>query len=270
MINIVHNDVTHIKAKLDGKADVEMLDWLTRTDYGLQQSDYFNRRQPDTGIWFLESEEFQNWLATSKQTLFCPGIPGAGKTILTSIVVDYLCSKFYNNSKVGIAYIYCNFKRQEAQKIDDLLASVLKQLAESQSRLPESVKNLYNRHKANRTRPSINEILTVLQSVTLLYSRVFIVVDALDECQKSSGCRARFISELFHLQKNNGVNIFVTSRFIPDIRDTFKESKEVEISARDEDVRKYLESQIMQCGSALLKARCKEVTTEITKVVKGM
>lgn len=270
IINVVHNDVTHIKTKLDGKDDVEILDWLTRTDYGPQQSDYFNRRQPETGTWFLKSVEFQNWVATGKQTLFCPGIPGAGKTILTSIVVDYLYSQFYNNSKIGIAYIYCNFRMRDKQTIDDLLASVLKQLAEGQSCLSESVKDLYNRHKALRTRPSINEILTVLQSVTLLYSRIFIVVDALDECEESSGCRMRFISELFNLQMSIGVNILVTSRFIPDIRDKFKGSTEVEIRAHDEDVRKYLESRIIQFGSAFLKTHCEKVVTDITKVVQGM
>lgn len=185
-------------------------------------------------------------------------------------MVDYLCSKFYNNTRIGVAYIYCNFKIQDEQKIDDLLASVLKQLAESLLYLPESIKDLYNRHRVKRTRPSINEMLTVLQSVILLYSRIFIVVDALDECQESSGCRARLISELFNLQRSNGANIFTTSRFIPDIMDKFKGSREVEIRAHDEDVRKYLKSQIMQCGSALLKARYEEVTTEITKVVQGM
>lgn len=50
--------------------------------------------------------------------------------------------------KTGIAYIYCNFKKQEEQNIYDLLASVVKQLAESQSWLPESIKDLYYRHKA--------------------------------------------------------------------------------------------------------------------------
>ena len=29
-----------------------------------------------------DSVKYQSWLKTSKQTLFCPGIPGAGKTIL--------------------------------------------------------------------------------------------------------------------------------------------------------------------------------------------
>ncbi|KAL7904030.1 ankyrin repeat-containing domain protein [Trichoderma velutinum] len=270
IIKEVGNDVTHIRSKLDGKDDIEILDWLTRTDYGPQQSDNFNRRQPETGIWFLESVEFQDWLTTSKQSLFCPGIPGAGKTILTSIVVDYLNSKLYNDSKTGIAYIYCNFKKQEEQKIYDLLASVLKQLAESQSWLPESIKNLYNRHKAKRARPSLDEILTVLQSVTMIYSRIFVIVDALDECQASSGCRARLISELSNLQMRNGANIFATSRFIPEIKEKFKGSKEVEIRAHDEDVRRYLDSQIVQLGSKFLETHCEEIKTEIIRVVRGM
>jgi hypothetical protein len=42
----------------------------------------------------------------------------------------------YVTKSIGIAYIYCNFRRQDEQKIDDLLASLLKQLAESQPSLP--------------------------------------------------------------------------------------------------------------------------------------
>ncbi|KAL7895629.1 hypothetical protein HDV64DRAFT_257366 [Trichoderma sp. TUCIM 5745] len=270
IINKVYDDVTHIKSKLDGKEDVEILDWLTRTDYGPQQSDYFSRRQPETGIWFLESVDFQDWLTTSKQSLFCPGIPGAGKTILTSIVVDYLTSRFYGDSTVGIAYIYCNFKKQEEQTIYNLLASVLKQLAENQSRLHESVKSLYNRHKDKKTRPSLNEILTVLHSVIMTYTRIFIIIDALDECQASDGCRERLISELFNLQMRSGANIFTTSRIIPEIRDKFNRSKEVEIRAHDEDVRRYLDSQIAQSGRKLLQTYHKKIKTDITKVVDGM
>jgi hypothetical protein len=75
--------------------------------------------------------------------LFCPGIPGAGKTILTSIVVDNLCNRFHNDATVGIAYVYCNFRRKDEQKIDALLASLLKQPAKSQVSLPSLVASLF-------------------------------------------------------------------------------------------------------------------------------
>src|SRR5690349_4170224 len=42
-----------------------------------------------------------------------------------------------------------------------------------------------DQHKKKRTRPSINELLRALQSVAAIFSRVFIIVDALDECQAS-------------------------------------------------------------------------------------
>jgi hypothetical protein len=122
-----------------------------------------------------------------------------GKTILTSIVVDDLYNRFHNDATVGIAYVYCNFRQQDKQKVDHLLASLLKQLAESQPSLPASVRDLYDRHKAKRTQPSLDEISRVLQSVAAIYSRVFLIIDALDECQASDGCRTKFLTEIFNL-----------------------------------------------------------------------
>lgn len=98
--------------------------------------------------------------------------------MLTSIVVEELTTRFHDDKSIGIAYLYCNFRRQEDQKIDDLLASLLKQLAESQQSLPGTVKELYDRHKTKQTRPSLDEISRSLQVVTTLYSRAFITVDA--------------------------------------------------------------------------------------------
>jgi hypothetical protein len=176
-----------------------ILNWLTPIDYATQQSDFIGRRQEGTGQWLLDSAKFQTWLNTNKQTLFSPGIPGAGKTILTSIVVEELTTRFHDDKSIGIAYLYCNFRRKDEQKIGDLLASLLKQLVEYQPSLPGSVKTLYNHHKDKRTRPSFDEISGVLQSVAAAYSRVFIIVNALDECQISDGCRQRFLLGLFNL-----------------------------------------------------------------------
>jgi Cdc6-like AAA superfamily ATPase len=99
---------------------------------------------------------------TSKQTLFCPGIPGAGKTILTSVVVEELSTRFYNDSRIVVAYIYCNFKRQIEQTLENLLASLLKQLAQSRPSLPESIKSLHDRCRAKKARPSVDDISSVL------------------------------------------------------------------------------------------------------------
>lgn len=165
-----------VKVRQDDHECQEILDWLVPVNYGSQQSDFINRREPGTGQWLLKSEEFQTWLNSDQQTLFYSGIPGAGKTILTSIIVEELTSRFSTDLSVGIAYIYCNFRRQDEQKIDDLLASLLKQLAESQPSLPGTVEELYNKHKTNRTRPSLEEISSlytpsrryILESLLLL------------------------------------------------------------------------------------------------------
>ncbi|KAK6361430.1 hypothetical protein TWF730_005159 [Orbilia blumenaviensis] len=270
--NIVHDDIGAVRSILNRKEDLEILNWLTPIDYGLQQGDIFQRRQSGTGQWLLESVEYQNWLA-SNQILFCPGIPGAGKTVLTAIVVDDLVTRFSRRTSVatpvGIAYIYCSFKRSHEQKFEDLLASVLKQLSQNQRSLPDAIKELFHRHLDNRTRPSREDLVQALRLVVGAYSRIFIVIDALDEYLESNS-RAKLISELFNLHHEYGANVLATSRFVPQITDRFKASTTFEIRARDEDVRRYLDSQISQSEKKLLQSHHEYIITEITRAVRGM
>ncbi|KAH7006723.1 hypothetical protein EDB82DRAFT_565832 [Fusarium venenatum] len=195
----------------------ELLPVLKPLDYGAQQSDYFGNRQQGTGQWFLESTEYREWIEADGKTLFCPGIPGAGETILSSIVINDLYTRFSHDPNIGIAYIYCNFRREQEQKIVDLLASLLKQLSRGWYRLPESVNSLYDKHKKNATRPLLGEVSAALKSVVGLYVMVFITVDALDECQALDDCRGIFLSEIFRLQGKFMVNICATSRPISDV-----------------------------------------------------
>jgi hypothetical protein len=116
-----------------------ILNWLTPIDYAKQQSDFISRRQEGTGQWLLDSNQFQNWVIQSNQTLFCPGIPGAGKTMSAAIVIDELYTIFQNDASIGIAYVYCNFRRQHDQKPVDLLSSLLKQLIQERSLMPERI-----------------------------------------------------------------------------------------------------------------------------------
>jgi Cdc6-like AAA superfamily ATPase len=261
-----------MKSKLDKDEDIKILNWLTPVDYGPQQTDNIRRRQPGTGQWLLDSAEYQAWLETNKQTLFCPGIPGAGKTIITSIIIEHLSTKFQNDASIGIAYLYCNYKRQQEQKPVDLLSNLLKQLIQEQTSVPESMKSLYKCHKDKRTRPSFDEISNVLHSIIIDYTRSFIIIDALDECQFFNGSRRRFLSEIFSLQAKTGANFFVTSRFIPDITKEFERSILIEIRARDGDVQRYLDRKMLQLRPFVLRNFIlqEQIKTKIIKAVDGM
>jgi predicted ATPase with chaperone activity len=102
------------------------------------QHDVISRRQEGTGIWFAESPKFLSWIHGSNQTLFCPGIPGAGKTMIAAIAIDYLW-KHVQNKDIGVAYIYYNYKTQADQTATKLAAVILKQLIQERPSIAEPV-----------------------------------------------------------------------------------------------------------------------------------
>ncbi|KAF4626835.1 hypothetical protein G7Y89_g11321 [Cudoniella acicularis] len=270
-ISRIEVNVDTMRYKLDKDEDIKILDWLTQVDYGPQQTDYIRRRQPGTGQWLLDSPGFQTWLKTIKQTLFCPGILGAGKTILTAIATNDLNTRFQNDSCIRIAYLYCNFWRRDEQKAKDLLMSLLKQLTQSQSSLPESVKSLYDRHRDKRTRPLLDEISRTLQSVAGIYSRVFLIVDALDECQVSDGNRTRFLSTIFKLQSKCNANIFATSRINDEIASLFVGTETLKIHATNEDIKTYLNGRLLPLQPDIFDSSIRDmIMSEIIKAVDGM
>ncbi|KAJ4859780.1 ankyrin repeats (3 copies) domain-containing protein [Trichoderma breve] len=245
IVSKTREDVAQITSIIEREGDLKIFDWITSKDYSLQQNKYIEMHQKGTGRWLLDSAEFITWAETEKQTLFCPGMPGAGKTILTAIVVNNLISRFAHDP-------------------------LLKQLVRGQSSIPASLKNLYDQHKGKGTRPSLDEILKVLQYVIGVYcSRAFIIIDALDECQASENCRMSFIKRLLDFQ-DCGANIFATSRSIPDITDKFEGSIRLEIRASDDDIRRYVKDQISQGGSAMLRDMQAEASTGIMSAADGM
>jgi hypothetical protein len=250
-----------------------ILDWLTPIDYATQQSDFISRRQAGTGRWLLDSSEFQGWLAAGKRTLFCPGIPGSGKTILTAIVVEELIARFCSDDeKVGIAYLYCNFRRGDEQRARDLLASLVKQLAQGLDPMPEVVNSLYGRHVSTRTQPTLDELSQALEAVAALYPRVFIVVDALDECLITGSHRSDFLSRIFAVQERSGANLFMTSRHILEIKEIFQGSTSLEVRALESDVRRYVDSNISNLPSFVRRSPDlqEEIKTGIVGAVDGM
>lgn len=213
------------------------------------------------------------WVDGREQTLFCPGIPGAGKTMMSSIVVDDLRNTFGDNDRIGIACLFCSYKSQNEQTSADLLASLLKQLVQELPVLPDVVKTLYERHAKTNTRPSFRELSMVLHSVVDSYFRVFFVIDALDECTNIDRSREHLLREVFNLQSQTRISLFATSRFIAEIEKEFEGSISLKIRASDEDVQRYLDERIPQLlRSSISKYAGLQdmIRREILKAVDGM
>lgn len=213
-------------------------------------------------MWFINSPEFVAWSQGSTQTLFCPGIPGAGKTMMAAIAIDYL-SRTTQSDTTGLAYIYCNYKTQTDQNASRLLAAILRQLVQVRPWIAEPVNRLYDHHADRRTTPSLEEIFNALRSVLTNYSRVYVVVDALDECPDHNGTRKQLLTKLHDLQGKIDLRLMTTSRFIPGIVEEFKGMPMVEVRASDADVKRFVAGQIYRLP------RCIRRDHELQSFVEG-
>lgn len=252
-----------------------IMKWLPDIDFSTRQAEFIHWRQPETGGWFQESTEFQRWVAPNNtdQILFCPRILGAGKTIIAPIVVHELSIRVSSNASIGIAYIFFDFRHQKYHKPDDLMASILEQLSQTQNSVLEPLKALYERYESKQTRPSFSELCSVLRVVASALRKVFIVIDALDECQASLRGRDQFLFGFFELQEATGCNLFLASGFIPEIAKEFEGELSLEICAREGDIMRYVEGRMPR----LLRQRItrypdvqKSIQKEILAAVDGM
>jgi ribosomal protein S25 len=177
-------------------------------------------------------------METPKQTLFCPGIPGAGKTIMASIIIEHLQQTF-RNKKTGILYIYCTYN--ERHKAKDLVAYLVKQLTEQLPSLPEEVRKLYNLHEKTKSFPQRDDLIQILSSLARHFSRAFVIIDAIDECHDEDS-RIEFLESIKKIK--SFMNTLVTSRHIASIADIFERDSQQEIRATTEDITTYVESEI--------------------------
>lgn len=264
--------VHRVNNTMEDKAQHKLLEWLTTVNYATQQGEYFKRRQEGTGKWLLGTDKFQQWINNENKNILCTGIPGAGKTMLTAIVIKHLEEKCEHDRSVGLAYIYCNFRRHHEQSVDNILASLIKQLCQRMSFLPEDIKTLYAQHKKRQTRPELDELFESLSVLLGHFSKIFIVVDALDEYSSRDEALRRLLSELFRLQSNSTVSIFATSRHSPVIQSAFDGCLQQEIFAAAEDVEAYLRDHMSDLSRVVLgnNKLQDEIVEAIMKTVDGM
>ena len=113
-------------------------------------------------------------------------------------MVDYLSSIYENNSNVGLAFIYCNYRKHNEQNIVNLVGTLLQHLLRKKIAnngvIGYEVQNVYRQHLPRRTRPTLEELTALLFYELTTYQRTYIVIDALDECPEGDGTRKVFSS----------------------------------------------------------------------------
>lgn len=201
-------------------------------------------RYPNTGLWLTESPEFKLWLNTSNACLWLYGIPGAGKTVLASLVIDEILLK--TNSSIAAAYFYCDYKNPDTQERYKILGCLAQQLAKQDEQSFEKVQKFYGIHGQGRKYPEYEtqELYKLIVENAMDYDCTIIVVDGLDEC----GLNAGFVAELLSsLNKGEGDAEFKTlflSRDEVDIRECLEDYPRISIAAQSSDLRLYVGAEI--------------------------
>ncbi|KAL2186498.1 Pkinase-domain-containing protein [Thermothelomyces heterothallicus CBS 203.75] len=248
--NIQRQVETATSRSLDNEAEKVIL-WISPLSYRARHLDVLNTARPGTGTWFLHHPVLNKWVNGELNVLWCPGIPGAGKTILacpsiiSSLVIDNL-ERHHGSATSLCTYVYCSYEKRREQTPVALLSSILQQVLQQSrsSTLPEEVLSLYRLHSKHDTRPTLAQVTETLRAVTASFTVFRVIVDALDECAESDDDALRFISAVRSLGPS--VRLLCTSRFSSVFERYFAEADSIEISARNEDIRIYLDSDIQQ------------------------
>ncbi|KAJ7578078.1 hypothetical protein C8J56DRAFT_1111897, partial [Mycena floridula] len=215
-------------------------DWISTLDFEQIQRDTLSKQASGTCSWFIEEASFQSWVNGEIKFLWCPGNPGVGKTILASSIIDHL-QRSVTQANIGVVYLYCDYAQRTNQTTTELLGSILKQLVHNQRTIS---KQLISLHEASRnTRPSLSDLQRALEAQVAVYSSVYIVVDALDECSDIDATRETFMDALQSLPAT--VHLLVTSRDIFSIAQQFLGKPRIEVRARDQDLRTYIKGRLV-------------------------
>lgn len=153
------------------------------------------------------------------------------------------------------------------------LSCLVKQLAIQAPHLPVAVEKLYERLDSEGKRPNLKELYSVLISTFGSFDRVFLIFDALDECEQKT--QRKELLPLFHRMGSDGASLFLTSRQHPeDIQESFKEVFKLQLSARAEDIRSYIQEKISKNSRAkrlVQRGKCEDkIVSELTRCADGM
>lgn len=229
----IAGSIQTIQVTIDDKTK-DILTWLTSNDPSTNHNSARHKHEPTTGTWFVQSKAFLKWTKDTNASLWLTGIPGAGKTVLCSTVIEHTKEICHSTSARQYAYFYFDFNDPQKQTVVGMLRSFILQLCADKAPLPSEVSELYKQCNDGRQQPTPEGLLKVLLCLFTDSVRTYLVMDALDECSEREKL-VDYIGQIVH--KSSGVvNLLVTSRKEWDIVVGLKGVIDVQMSLERENI----------------------------------
>ncbi|KAH8672104.1 ankyrin repeat-containing domain protein [Tricladium varicosporioides] len=248
---LVENSIGEVKLSLlEIQAREEknrILDWLKGTDPTSNYHAALKKKEIGTCEWLLRSENFQKFALGDNQSMWIHGIPGAGKTVLSSAAIEYLSSTSSNHGQ-HIAFYYFDFNDHDKQTAIGCLQSLAFQFYQQLDVTPSEISTLFQNCKG--AAPSLPQLVRALACLCSQHSTYFLVIDALDECKQNDEDEQRLLVlealRDIRASATGTLNIFVASRPEADIAremaDLCNISLDIQAALVDEDIRLHVRS----------------------------
>jgi Cdc6-like AAA superfamily ATPase len=190
----------------------EIYRWLSPSDPSTNFNKALQQRQEGTGLWLLQSSLFKKWDSQQHSFLWLHGIPGCGKTILSSTVIKHLVETYPDQI---LLYFYFDFTDAGKQTLDNVIRSITSQLYHKRQDTQKLLYSLFSSCDKGRSQPTCASLCKVFFQMINQAEETYIVLDALDECRTREGPLSEgllaWTQTLLNLEKRN-VHLLVTSR----------------------------------------------------------
>jgi hypothetical protein len=220
--------------------------WLAPPNPRTNHDTARQRHESHTGGWLLKSSQYQSWKTGAVSHLWMYGKAGCGKTILCSTAIEDIQIHCQKDPDTAYAIFYFSFSDEHKQSDGDLLRSLVAQLGWREPGL-SMLRQAYENPKRSVLEP--DELEKILLNSTKSCNRVYLIMDALDECPEDDEARQRVLERIERLaQGASNLKILATSREIPAIRESMaalgSEPIRIVTSAVDADIRIYIAHQL--------------------------
>jgi ankyrin repeat domain-containing protein 50 len=178
---------------------------------------------------------------------------GAGKTYLTSRVIDHIQDRLdtKKDTKEGFAFFYCNRNDDQRRKPLSVLQSYARQLAAPAGHpklVQKHLRALWQDLRSSGKDLGMASCKKQILSSVSLYDKTTIILDALDECELESRIAIMDAIKLLLSQATKPLHVFVSSRPDGDIRSLLEHVPNIEIQATDnnDDIKKFVREEIIK------------------------